>query len=123
MKIDEDNGTLCATKDNLSLPLPDNVNVAKGQNVYYGIRPEHLGATKNLPNQSTDSGLINTTSGVVRVVEPTGPEIHVYSKLAGQDICSISRERIQWEPGDDIFFQPEIEHVHLFDGETKLALQ
>jgi multiple sugar transport system ATP-binding protein len=122
-KIAEVDGTLCATRDSLCLPVPENMNVTNGQNVYYGIRPEHLGATKHSPNQSADSGLIDNASGVVRVVEPTGPEVHVYSKLAGQDICSISRERIQWAPGEDIFIQPELEHVHLFDGDTKLALK
>lgn len=121
--VDDVNGTLCATRDGLCLPLPGNVNIAKGQKIYYGIRPEHLGATKNLPSSSTEGDFVNNAPGVVRVVEPTGPEIHVYSKLAGQDICSISRERIQWEPGEDIFIQPEMEHVHLFDAETKLAIK
>jgi len=118
--IEKVNGTLCAARDKLHLPLPADIDVTNGQKVFYGIRPEHLGASKHSapgPASSSDA------PGVVRVVEPTGPEIHVYSKLAGQDICSISRERIQWEPGEAIFIKPELEHVHLFDGETKLALR
>lgn len=121
--IDEVNGVLCATQDSLCLPLPSNVNVAKGQNVYYGIRPEHLGATKKMSTSSSNGSSTNNAPGTVRVVEPTGPETHVYSKLAGHDICSISRERTQWEPGEDIFIEPELEHVHIFDAETQLALK
>lgn len=113
--VTEVDGKHFATKNDLVLPLPDDVRVSAGQTLHYGIRPEHLGASKDATGDKAQ--------GIVSVVEPTGPEIHVYSKLAGQDICSISRERIQWAPGDKIYIEPELEHVHLFDGETKSTLR
>jgi len=58
----------------------------------------------------------------LKVVEPTGPEIHVYTKLANQDICAITRERLELHPGDEITLLPELDHLHLFDGETKEAI-
>ncbi len=119
--VSEVNGNLYATKDDLQLPLPSNANVIKGQAIYYGIRPEHLQATRQASPATGDSNG-NNIAGVVRVVEPTGPEIHVYAKLAGQDVCSISRDRVLWAPGDDIYFTPDVEHVHLFDGDTKVAI-
>ncbi len=121
-QVAEDSGVLYAVLDTLCLPLPVNSNVSPGQKIYYGIRPEHLIAAKAPMSFGSSSERLKTESGVVRVVEPTGPEIHVYAKLAGQDVCSISRERIMWAPGDEIFLQPDLQHVHLFDGETQIAL-
>lgn len=119
-QVSEANGKLYAIKGDLQLPLPMNANVIKGQSIFYGIRPEHLQPTR----QTAPAGDSNdkNIAGVVRVVEPTGPEIHVYAKLAGQDVCSISRDRVLWEPGEDIYFTPDVEHVHLFDGDTKIAI-
>jgi len=119
-QINEADGKLYADKDGLRLPLPSDANVSSGQSVFYGIRPEHLHASKQ-PLSSNNSDDQNI-AGVVRVVEPTGPEIHVYSKLAEQDVCAITRDRVLWSPGEDIYFSPDVEHVHLFDGETKSAI-
>lgn len=121
-QVAENNGVLYAVHDELSLPLPAGANVSNGQKIYYGIRPEHLHSSKAPLHESTGNGVLKTDSGVVRVVEPTGPEIHVYAKFGGQDVCSVSRERILWEPGEEIYLQPDIPHVHLFDGDTKVAL-
>jgi multiple sugar transport system ATP-binding protein len=119
-QVSEANGEIYAIKDDLQLPLPSNANVTNGQSIFYGIRPEHLLSSRqvSLADDSTDKNI----AGVVRVVEPTGPEIHVYAKLAGQDVCSISRDRVLWEPGEAIYFTPDVEHVHLFDGDTKIAI-
>jgi multiple sugar transport system ATP-binding protein len=119
-QVSEANGKLYAKKDDLHLPLPANAKVINGQTIYYGIRPEHLHSTKQ--PLSSEYASEKNIAGVVRVVEPTGPEIHVYAKLAGQDVCAITRDRILWEPGEDIYFSPDVEHVHLFDGDTKFAI-
>lgn len=119
--VTESNGTLYAAIDNTRLPLPASSDLQPGQKIYYGIRPEHF----QISSQQNDTGgtAENTTAtGVVKVVEPTGPEIHVYLTLAGQDLCAITRDRLELSPGDEIILQPEIAHVHIFDGETKNAL-
>ena len=120
--VAEDKTGLYASHDEFTLPLPAGANVAVGQKIKYGIRPEHLRTAKTPIHTESTDGSSKDLSGLVRVVEPTGPEIHVYSKLAGNDICSITRERISWEPGETIFFQPDLEHVHVFDGETQKVL-
>lgn len=119
-QVSEANGKLYANKDDLQLPLPLNANVTNGQSIFYGVRPEHLQPSRRTLSAGDSNDKI--LSGVVRVVEPTGPEIHVYAKLAGQDVCSISRDRVLWEPGEDIYFTPDVEHVHLFDGDTKNSI-
>jgi multiple sugar transport system ATP-binding protein len=112
-EVTDQNGSLVASSDGITLPLPPNRNVQSGQKLYYGIRPEHL----HISTQgSTD------ITGRVKVVEPTGPEIHVYTTLGDQDICAITRERLDLHPGDSINLQPDLAHVHLFDGETKKAV-
>ncbi len=117
-RVTGENGTLYGAAEGLQLPLPSGANVSVGQNIYYGVRPEHFRSSRQVAASAGGKAI----AGAVRVVEPTGPEIHVYAKLAGQDICSISRERVIWDPGEEIFFDPDLDHVHLFDGVSKKAL-
>jgi multiple sugar transport system ATP-binding protein len=97
--------------DGLVLPLPPGARVAAGQRVVYGIRPEHLKPAR--------SGL----PGRVAIVEPTGPDIHVYAELGGQEVCSITQDRLEFEPGAEIRLAPMLDRVHLFDAETGVSLR
>ena len=115
--IDHNGITVAACSDTM-LPLPADRNLAIGKKISYGIRPEHLKLVKG----SSDQIMGQSVFGKVKVVEPTGPEIHVYTNLADQDICAITRERLELRPGDDISLQPDLSFVHLFDGETKTAI-
>jgi len=115
-------GTLYAKHEDTFFALPPGAKVTQGREIYYGVRPEHLRSSKQPITQSNRSDALVATPGTVRVVEPTGPEIHIYTKLGGNDFCAISRERVSWAPGDDIHLQPDLNHVHLFDGETEAAL-
>ena len=93
------------TSDGTSLPLPENTSGSDGQEVVYGIRPEHLDL------MDTGTGL----SAEVVVVEPTGAEILVFATLAGQEISVVFRERHQFRPGDKISLTPHTGTVHVFD--------
>ena len=120
-QVAEENGLPYAALDNIRLPLPTDRNLQVGQALFYGIRPEHLQVSKISPNTNgatTESPL----TGSVKVVEPTGPETHLYLKLSDRDICAITRDRIEIQPGDEIYLQPDLSHVHLFDRETKQAI-
>ena len=118
-RVEEHNNSLVAVCDSVDLPLPQDRNLQSGQQIFYGIRPEHLQIGIQASAAPDHNSMI---SGKVKVVEPTGPEIHVYTTLAGQDICAITRERLELHPGDDIYLQPDLSHLHLFDGETKDAI-
>ncbi|MCY4179533.1 MAG: sn-glycerol-3-phosphate ABC transporter ATP-binding protein UgpC [Litoreibacter sp.] len=96
----------------LALPVPTDMNVREGQQVLYGVRPEHLAESHNGVG----------VEAKISVIEPTGPETHIYADLAGQEICAISRERLAWQPDSGIKLQPMMEHVHLFDAGTKFAI-
>jgi multiple sugar transport system ATP-binding protein len=95
----------------VDLPLPPGLALEAGRQVAYGIRPEHL-------RPSSNGGIPAT----VAILEPTGPDIHIYADLGGTEICAVTQERVEWEPGSPIRFQPIMERVHLFDAATGAAI-
>ncbi|MCH4542600.1 ABC transporter ATP-binding protein [Ochrobactrum sp. POC9] len=77
-----------------------------------GIRPENFTVT------SDGKGLTLT----VEVIEPTGPETHIYGRIAGQPIRAVFRERIRLAPGEQVPVTAKSEHIHLFDKDSGLPL-
>jgi len=88
------------------LPVAAAPAAVEGRPVVYGIRPEHF--------LIADDG----AEVVVQVVEPTGSELQVVTKLGEQDIITIFRERHNFRPGDRIRLKPDPRFVHLFDAAT-----
>jgi len=88
------------------LPVAAAPAAVDGRPVIYGIRPEHF--------LIADDG----AEVVVQVVEPTGSELQVVTKLGEQDIITIFRERHNFRPGDRIRLKPDPRLVHLFDAAT-----
>ena len=97
----------------LALPIPTHSPAKIGQSVIYGIRPEHLKC------EMTGDGIPMTIS----VVEPTGPEIHLFGNLGGSEICAISRERLGWKSSETVVLTPDPNHIHLFDSASKNAIK
>jgi multiple sugar transport system ATP-binding protein len=93
----------------IKLPLPKNHGAKIGQNVIYGIRPEHLRLDKGIAAKIT-------------VTEPTGPEIHVYADVGDKEVCAIIRERKILKRGQNVQFAPDLDKVLLFDAETGKAV-
>ncbi|CAN5409339.1 sn-glycerol-3-phosphate ABC transporter ATP-binding protein UgpC [soil metagenome] len=96
----------------ITLPLPANFKGAAGTKVLYGIRPEHFAIAKD--GQGAQA--------VVSLVEPTGPDIHIYAELAGEEICVIVQERLQLKRGDLLALRPLADRIHLFDAASGAAL-
>jgi len=88
-----------------ALPIPSGARTEEGQAVNYGVRPEHLSICND--------GMGITTQ--VLVVEPTGAETQVFSKVAEQQITSVFRERHTFKPGQTISLLPDVSRAHLFD--------
>jgi multiple sugar transport system ATP-binding protein len=97
---------VAVTSDSTSLPLAESAGGKDGQAVVYGVRPEHLQLAQ------AQSGAVPAE---VVVVEPTGAETLVFTKLAGKDVSAVFRERHQFNPGDGIHLAPQLNAVHLFD--------
>jgi multiple sugar transport system ATP-binding protein len=92
----------------IRLPLAGAPPASEGRRVVYGIRPEHI-------------GLADGSDGVeveVVVIEPTGSEIQIFTRLAGQEVMAQFRERHRFAPGQKIRLAPDLGLVHLFDAET-----
>jgi multiple sugar transport system ATP-binding protein len=96
----------------LDLPLPAGTAAEPGQPVLYGIRPEHL-------RPSRDGAGVPAK---VAIVEPTGPEIHIYADLAGVEVCAITSDRTMPAPGSMISLTPQAERIHLFDQASGRSL-
>ncbi len=92
------------------LPLPPGLNLAEGRAVIYGIRPENL--------TLGETGL----QGTVAVVEPTGSETHVVTRVEGHEVTAVFRDRVTLQPGDAITLAPVAASVHIFDKDTGVRL-
>jgi multiple sugar transport system ATP-binding protein len=90
----------------IKLPVPKGVSLREGQEVLYGVRPEHLSLSK--------TGF----EAKVSVVEPTGSETMVFLRSGATEIVALFRERHAFKPGDMLKLQPREEQVHLFDPQT-----
>lgn len=96
-------GSSCVIAEGVKLPLPARHGLRDGLDIVYGIRPEHL---------TLDKGV----KAKVSVLEPTGPETHIYADIAGQEVCAITQERVSLARGDDLNLAPRPGKVHLFDA-------
>lgn len=63
--------------------------------------------------------LTDSSHGVateVIVVEPTGADTQIFSKIAGVEVTSVFRERHTFRPGETIHLKPDPARAHLFDA-------
>jgi multiple sugar transport system ATP-binding protein len=99
--------------EGLWLPAPPQAAAGQdGQPVLYGTRPEHMQLA------SGDDGVATA----VVVVEPTGADTQVFTKIAGVEVTSVFRERYDFRPGEIIRLRPDPARAHLFDAGTGMRL-
>jgi len=99
------NGTLAfESAAGVRLPLAIAPAGSDGHPVTYGIRPEHF--------IIADDG----AEAEIQVIEPTGSELQIAAKFAGDDIIAVFRERYDFKPGEKIRLKPNPRLVHLFDA-------
>ena len=96
----------------LSLPAPLGVSGSDGQAVVYGTRPEHIDLASGSDGVPTE----------VVVVEPTGADTQVYTRIAGVEVTSVFRERHEFRPGETIRLRPDPARAHLFDAASGVRL-
>ena len=85
------------------LPIEGSVGMDDGRKVKVGIRPEHM--------RPADDGL----RGQVSVVEPTGAETHVVTRVLGHEMTAVLRDRHEFRPGQEICLGASATTLHLFD--------
>ena len=89
-------------------------NMADGQRLMFGVRPEHL----TLGSESQGQGLKMS----VVLVEPTGANTEIHYRCHDTDVVSVSAERQNFKPGDPAYLLPDLERAHLFDAESGRSL-
>ena len=92
--------------DGVALPFTGARQVSEGQDVIYGVRPEHI--------ELSPEGF----GARVSVVEPTGSETLVFLRFGNSEIVALFRERHDFKPGDVMNLRPRPDLVHLFDATT-----
>ena len=75
----------------------------------------HAGAV-----QHVDERLREREFGIV--VEPTGADTQVFTKIAGVEVTSVFRERHDFKPGETIRLKPDVTRAHLFDASSGQSL-
>ena len=99
--------------------LPDGARVSApalraqdGQEVVCGARPEHLVLAPD------GAGL----PAEVAVVEPTGADTQVVTRVAGGQFLAVFRERHAFRPGQKIRLAPDPQRTHFFDAATGVRI-
>ena len=98
------------TADGTKIPLPPGHKAREGQDIVFGIRPEHIEVGEGFQAK-------------VSVTEPTGPEIHIYADLGPDEICAVVRERLQLKRDQMIDLRPMPDKIHLFDAASGQAIR
>ncbi len=105
-KVVRNSGAWFETASGRRFPLPSDTQAQEGQQVVYGIRPEHLAVS--------DEG----TEAEVVVVEPTGAEVQIFARIDGQQITAVLRERLPLRPGEKVKLAADPALVHVFDKKS-----
>jgi multiple sugar transport system ATP-binding protein len=98
--------------DGMWLPVPATAAGQDGQQVIYGTRPEHIELAAGQDGVATE----------VVVVEPTGADTQVFTKMAGVEVASVFRDRHPFRPGQMIRLRPDPARAHLFDAASGVRL-
>ena len=105
-------GTVVEFQDGIRVAAPANARGADGQQVLYGIRPEHFSLAEG------NSGM----AGDIVVVEPTGADTQVFCRIAGQEVMAMFRDRVDSHAGQRITLMPDLRKAHLFDAQSGARL-
>jgi multiple sugar transport system ATP-binding protein len=101
-----ENGEVFVEAGGIRLPAGAKHQVIDGQDVTYGIRPEHIALD--------DDGF----EAKVGVIEPTGSETMVFTHAGGTDLLALFRDRHLFQPGQTIRLKPRKDAAHIFDTGT-----
>ncbi len=91
--------------------------LTQGREVVMGIRPEHI--VLDAPETSSPGAFVAD----VRVLEPMGNELTAYLSLEGKNIVAKLPGGADLTVGEKARFRLDLDLIHLFDGETKVAIR
>ena len=97
----------------VDLIVPGVVSQKEGQDCVLGIRPEEL---------KTAATLDASITGIIDVVEPTGPDTMVTAIIGEQVVVARAEARFNGRRGDTIGFRVDRQSINLFDKETETRI-
>lgn len=105
--------TLANQKVRLSKDWAKLVELNKINELSFGIRPEHV--------EISSIDIPNSFKGIVKYIEDYGNKIGVYFEIEGNEVIALVDEHI-FQEGDEIYYKPNFEKIHLFNRETTMSI-
>ncbi len=104
----------------LEIPARFNSKLAPYLNkeVVFGMRPEDCFDKRYFPGAVPE----DIMTAQVDVVEPMGSEVYLYLLAGTQQFIGRMDSRPQVRPGDKLDVAVNIEHMHIFDKQTQMAV-
>jgi multiple sugar transport system ATP-binding protein len=99
-------GGLAVEAHGVRLAVPGAHQLADGQPVVYGVRPEHLDLAQD--------GI----EAEIAVIEPMGAETQVLFRFGDGNLTAVFRERHDFAPGQRVHLRPRADQARLFDAGT-----
>jgi multiple sugar transport system ATP-binding protein len=98
--------------------LAESLGAYNGKQVWFGIRPEHLG----LEGHTTIAAGSNKLTGRVEVVEPLGAETDLIVDIGGQSVVAKVDGHAPVRVGDMVTLLADQSRMHAFDVQSELAI-
>jgi len=98
--------------------LGESLKAHNGKQVWFGVRPEHLG----LEGSTTIVGGNNRLTGKVEVVEPLGAETDLIVDINGQTVVVKVDGHARVKVGDTVNLFADQTRLHAFDLQSELAI-
>jgi len=120
--VADGNGLAVVPKGGVPLKLPPHLASAHaahaGKDVTLGLRPEHL------TNAWTDAdrGALAPVVLKVEIAEPLGADTLIFSRIGDQEIICRTTPEAAAATGKTMTLQANMNHMHLFDAESGVAL-
>jgi len=109
--------------DAFKLPVPadrrDKLTGMAGKDVILGVRPEDIHDREYLPGNLNGAPITSQ----VDVMEPMGSEINLYLLAGKNSFMAIVDPRSQGRPGKTMDVVVNLDHLHVFDKQTELAIR
>jgi multiple sugar transport system ATP-binding protein len=121
VKLIDKEGTLTVKGQNFELKVPEHLqkrfSKAKGRNLIFGIRPEHVN-DQNLKGSFPGGKKLKC---IIEVVEPIGSEVILLAKCGSAQLTARVDPATQVKPQMAVELILDMNRMHLFDEETKQA--
>jgi multiple sugar transport system ATP-binding protein len=116
MGVHAEGGEVELVSNDVRMPVPAQyaagVARSNGRDVIVGLRPE------DISDHAEASWAVGTLPATVDVLEPLGSEAFLYGTVNGQTLIARVNPRAQYEIGDRVELQANLNHLHVFDPES-----